>query len=172
MKISALRQACSTISRTAALLILDNHHRHVNLDVINYAKDNHVTLLSFPPHCSHELQPLDKSVYGPFKTSVHQASDSWMRDPQNAGKSMSIHIIPHLTGYAFPKAFSTDNIVSGFSTTGIWPFDRNVFPTDKFLPSSIRDRPLMPDGGSDGRDSPSAPALSLCPSTSQAGYFF
>ena len=49
------------------LLILDNHQSHVSLEVINYAKENNITLLSFPPHCSHEMLPLDKSVYGPMK---------------------------------------------------------------------------------------------------------
>ena len=57
------------------LLILDNHQSHIEVQVLNYAKENHITLLSFPPHCSHELQPLDKSVLGHFKTYVNQASD-------------------------------------------------------------------------------------------------
>ena len=50
------------------LLLLDNHASHVSLAVINYCKENDIVLLSFPPHCSHELQPLDKTVYGPLKT--------------------------------------------------------------------------------------------------------
>ena len=124
------------------LLILDNHQSHVNLDAINYAKDNHISLLSFPPHCSHELQPLDVSVYGPFKTYINQASDSWMRDRKNAGKGMNIHVIPSLVGYAFPKAFSTTNITAGFRATGIWPFDKNIFPPEKFFSAMTTDRPL------------------------------
>lgn len=129
-------------SQHPVLLLLDNHHSHISLDVINYAKDNHITLLSFPPHCSHQLQPLDKAVYGPFKTFINAASDNWMREPQNAGKSMSIHVIPLLVSYAFPKAFTTTNITSGFRATGIWPFDRHTFPPETFLPSSVTDRPF------------------------------
>lgn len=124
------------------LLILDNHQSHINLDVISYAKENHVTLLSFPPHCSHKLQPLDISVFGPFKTYINQASDSWMRNPANAGKSMSIHVIPSLVSYAFPKAFSTTNITAGFRATGIWPFDKSIFPPESFISASTTDRPL------------------------------
>ena len=125
------------------LLILDNHQSHVSLDVITYAKEHHVTLLSFPPHCSHKLQPLDVSVYGPFKTYINQASDSWMRDPANAGKSMTIHVIPSLVSYAFPKAFSTSNIIAGFRSTGIWPFDKSVFPPEAFVSATTTDRPLL-----------------------------
>ena len=35
------------------LLLLDNHETHVNINVIQTAKDNGIVLLSFPPHCSH-----------------------------------------------------------------------------------------------------------------------
>lgn len=52
------------------LLLLDNHHSHIGLDTINFARENGIVMLSFPPHCSHKLQPLDRSVFGPFKKSV------------------------------------------------------------------------------------------------------
>lgn len=38
-------------------LILDNHHSHISIGMMDYAKNNHTTLLSFPPHCSQALQP-------------------------------------------------------------------------------------------------------------------
>ena len=60
----------------------------INATVIGYlvsykliSPHQHGTLLSFPPHCSHQLQPLDKAVYGPFKTNINAASDNWV----NAG---------------------------------------------------------------------------------------
>ncbi|CAH2016563.1 unnamed protein product [Acanthoscelides obtectus] len=49
------------------LLLLDNHDSHLSIDSLDYLKENGVTVLSFPPHCSHKLQPLDRSVYGPLK---------------------------------------------------------------------------------------------------------
>ncbi|KAK3760524.1 hypothetical protein RRG08_022809 [Elysia crispata] len=72
------------------------------LGAIVFCKSNNITLLSFPPLCSHELQPLDKSVYGPFKT-YYQAGDNWMRNPLNAGETMTIHTSPKLISYAFEK---------------------------------------------------------------------
>lgn len=44
------------------LLLLDNHHSHVNVEVVTKAKNNHTILLSFPPHCSHNLQPMSVSM--------------------------------------------------------------------------------------------------------------
>ncbi|XP_041475762.1 uncharacterized protein LOC121424221 [Lytechinus variegatus] len=57
------------------LLLLDNHESHVALSVINFCRDHGIVLVSFPPHCSHKLQSLDRSVFGPFKKFVNEASD-------------------------------------------------------------------------------------------------
>ncbi|XP_065671971.1 uncharacterized protein LOC136089810 [Hydra vulgaris] len=51
------------------LLLLDNHQSHLSVQLITLCKDNRIVLLSFPPHCSHKLQPLDRSVFGPFKNA-------------------------------------------------------------------------------------------------------
>lgn len=49
------------------LLILDGHSTHTkNLEVIDYARENGVSLLCLPPHCSHRLQPLDVSFMKPL----------------------------------------------------------------------------------------------------------
>jgi len=42
-------------------------------------------------------------LYGPFKSFFNAACDSWMREPQNAGKSMSIHVIPSMVSYRRPS---------------------------------------------------------------------
>ena len=130
-------------AESPVLLILDNHASHVNSEVIQYCKMNNITLLSFPPHCSHEMQPLDKSVYGPFQTFYDQSVDRWCKDPLNAGKQMSIHTIPLMVSYAFPKAFTPQNIIAGFRSTGICPLDPNVFPDHKFSPTYSTDHPLI-----------------------------
>ncbi|XP_043465738.1 MFS-type transporter clz9-like [Leptopilina heterotoma] len=49
------------------LLLLDNHAFHLSIEILDMAIENGVTMLSFPHHCSHCLQPLDVSVYGPTK---------------------------------------------------------------------------------------------------------
>ena len=122
------------------VLLLDNHQSHTSIEVIDYAKENNITLLSFPQaHCSHRLQPLDVGVYGPFKAYYNQAADNWMRE--NPAQPMTIHVIPKLVAYALPKAMTPSNILSGFRSTGIFPFDRNIFGDDAFMASYVTDRP-------------------------------
>jgi hypothetical protein len=52
------------------LLLLDNHSSHLDLKVINFASDNQIVMLTFPPQCSHKLQPLDVSVNGAIQRSA------------------------------------------------------------------------------------------------------
>ena len=124
-------------------MILDNHSSHVSLEVINYAKANDIAILSFPPHSSHELHPLEKTVFGPFKTFFNHGAENWMRQKENAGKLMTIHVIQSIVSYAFPKAMTPANITSGFRATGIRPSDRNLFPQEKFLSANSTDRPIF-----------------------------
>ena len=49
------------------VLLMDNHISHLSIDAIDMAKENGLRLFTFPPHCSHKLQPLDVGVSGPFK---------------------------------------------------------------------------------------------------------
>ncbi len=53
------------------LLILDNHSSHLSVRGIEFCRENGIVMLSFPPHCSHKLQPLDRTVYGPLKRHVN-----------------------------------------------------------------------------------------------------
>lgn len=94
------------------LLLLDNHHSHMSLDIINFARDSGIIMLSFPPHTSHKLQPLDRAVYGPFKKYVSSLQDMWMR--ANPARPMSIYHLPAIAGEAWKRAANQTNASSGF----------------------------------------------------------
>lgn len=121
------------------LLLLDNHSSHIDINVVDKAKENSVIMLSFPPHCTHRLQPLDVGVNGPFKSYCAKAQDIWLRN--NAGKTMSIYEIPGIVKYAWPLAATPSNISNAFRKAGIWPFNPTIFTDDDFAPSYVTDRP-------------------------------
>ena len=122
------------------LLLLDNHDSHTSIHVIDYCRDNGVVLLSFPPHCSHKLQPLDRSVYGPFKKYYNAACGAFLKT--NRGLPMTMLDIPEIAKQALPLATTPANIQKGFQVAGIFPFNDNVFADDEFLPSYTTDRPM------------------------------
>ncbi|KAB0790097.1 hypothetical protein PPYR_15584 [Photinus pyralis] len=123
------------------LLILDNHESHLSISVLNYCKLNGVVLLSFPPHTSHRLQPLDRTVYGPLKRYYNSAADGWMKS--NPGKPMTIYDIPGVLAKALPLAATPNNIQNGFAVTGIWPYNRDIFTDQDFLPAEVTNRPFV-----------------------------
>ena len=125
--------------QSPALAILDNHESHLSVEVLDYAKEHGMIMLSFPPHCSHMMQPLDKTVFGPFKKYYAAAMKGWMSD--NKGRPLGIYNVPSLVAQAYPKAMTPENITAGFRATGIFPHDRNVFPPDAYLPAQTTDRP-------------------------------
>ncbi|KAH9643097.1 hypothetical protein HF086_008813 [Spodoptera exigua] len=59
------------------LLLVDNHESHVTIEAVNYARDNGIVYLSFPPYTTHRLQPLDIGVFGPFKAKLKIAFNDW-----------------------------------------------------------------------------------------------
>lgn len=122
------------------LLLLDNHQSHIDIFVVEKAKSNSIIMLSFPPHCTHRLQPLDVGVNAPFKNYCAKAQDNWLRN--NPGKTMSIYEIPEIVRYALPLAVTPVNVMSAFRKAGIWPYDPNVFTEDDYAPSYVTDRPL------------------------------
>jgi hypothetical protein len=121
------------------LLILDNHESHIYLEAVLYAKENGVVLLTFPPHCSHKMQPLDISVYGPFKAYLRAKFGEWQTNHPH--ERFQITHTANLVGQAYPLAFTPNNITSGFSKPGIWPFSRSAFTDADFIAAKVSDRP-------------------------------
>lgn len=123
------------------LLLIDNHESHCSLNAIQFARDNGICLLSFPPHTTHRLQPLDVGVYSSFKTKCAIAFNDWLIS--NPGKTISIRNIPELTKVAYLQSFTTSNIINSFKKPGLWPLNTLAFSEDDYMPSYVTDRPLV-----------------------------
>ncbi|CAK9296132.1 unnamed protein product [Gordionus sp. m RMFG-2023] len=91
-------------------------------------------MLTIPPHCSHKLQPLDKTVFGTFKNFYNNSIDNWMRN--HIGKSFTIYDIPSIITMELPKATTPKNIQNGFLACGIYPYNPDVFSEDSYLISN------------------------------------
>ena len=96
-------------------------------------------MLTIPPKTSHRLQPLDVSVFGPFKRSYNKAMDNWMRT--YPGKTLTIYEVPALVKEAQLCALMPRNILSGFKNIGTWPYNPDIFAEEDFAAATITDRP-------------------------------
>lgn len=53
---------------------------------------------------------------------------------------MSIYDIARNLGQSYPRAFTPENITSGFKAAGICPFDKDIFKDEDFMASYVTDR--------------------------------
>lgn len=125
-------------SEDKALIIMDNHITHVNIQVIDFARENNIIILTLPPHCSHRMQPLDVAVYGPFKARYKVALNNWL--VSNPGKTVSLYEVAGFVNVAYSESFSIHNICKSFLKTGLYPFNSSIFTENDFLASSVTDR--------------------------------
>ncbi|KAJ8891182.1 hypothetical protein PR048_010697 [Dryococelus australis] len=49
----------------------------------------------------HKRQPLDRSIFGPFKSHYHKAMNNWMNSPGNAGKTVTIYNVCEIAGRSY-----------------------------------------------------------------------
>ncbi len=118
---------------------MDNHQSHIDYKVVKFAKDNGIVLLTFPPHCSHALQPLDVTVFGPFKAGLKHSHNDWIQS--HPGSRISIKEVASLCRIPYMQKINAENIIAGFAKTGIYPFNRSVIPESRYAPASVTDRP-------------------------------
>ncbi|XP_062711772.1 uncharacterized protein LOC134289633 [Aedes albopictus] len=117
------------------LLILDGHVSHTkNLQFLDLARENHVTVVSLPPHCTHRLQPLDVSFMSPLKTYYSKAIEKFHRDTK--GQPVKQANISQLFAEAYAKAAQQTTAENGFRHTGLYPLDRKVFSDEDFAHSN------------------------------------
>jgi len=129
-----------------------------------------IVMLCLPPHTTHRMQPLDKTFFGPLKVNYNRECDKWM--VTNAGRRISQYEQASLFSAAYLRSATMEKAVSGFKSTGLWPFNPDVFSAEDFRASLVTDEPpldkvgLLPsdcDLGSSGLGSAVVSAPSLIP---------
>lgn len=89
-----------------------------------------IVMLSLAPHSSHRMQPLDVTFFGPLKAAYRREYDFFMKS-----KAM-VKITPYDLSEIFNKAYSNvasiQKGVSGFSATGIYSLNPNIFSDEDF----------------------------------------
>ncbi|KAK9700607.1 DDE superfamily endonuclease [Popillia japonica] len=117
------------------LLIADGHYSHTrNMDVINLARENHVSIISLPPYSTHKLQPLDKTFMGSFKAYYSEEIRKWIRKNQLA---VTIFVLVELLANALLKAETSEIAKKGFEVTGIYKLNRHIFSDANFIAEEI-----------------------------------
>ncbi|KAJ8926270.1 hypothetical protein NQ314_021391, partial [Rhamnusium bicolor] len=117
------------------LIIYDGYSTHVNIPLIELARDNDVTILKLTPHSSHLLQPLNLSVFKSVKDRWDLKLVTWQR--KNIGHKIPKKVFSELIGETW-KDLDTEIIRNSFKKAGIHPFNRHVIPDDKYHPEALK----------------------------------
>jgi hypothetical protein len=83
-------------------------------------------MLTFPPHTTHQLQPLDDTAMSPLSTFYEQEVRKWMFN--HPGRGITIYEVGKMFNAAFQRAALVQTAVNGFKKTGIFPYNPDVFP--------------------------------------------
>ena len=112
------------IKERPLILFYDGHATHYTADVISAARDDNVHLFVLPPHSSHLLQPLDVTVFSPFKNKLRHCVHKWMAG--HPTRVITRDELPGLICQAIQGSMTVPTIMSGFRATGIFPFNKDV----------------------------------------------
>ena len=102
------------------ILINDGFGTHESLEIMKYCWENNIILCRLPSHTSHKLQPCDVGAFSPLKQHYREGVERLYRGGSNViGKQH----FTKLYDQARSKAFTRRNILSGWSKTGLYPFN-------------------------------------------------
>ena len=118
------------------------------------ARDNGTLMLSLPPHTTHRMQPLDRTFYKPLMTNYNAAADRWMRS--HAGRAITMYQICSLFGEAYKKTATMTTATNGFSCSGIWPCNRDIFTDTDYAADDrfVEDKDHSPEDAPAPQQSP------------------
>lgn len=109
----------------------------VSWDAWSFRAQEGIHVLALPPHTTHFLQPLDRSLFGPFNKAFNKFCSDFLS--KSALNIINKWTFPSLFKSAWENGVTSENIVSGFRACGIYPFNPHAIPISAYLPSLASD---------------------------------
>ena len=102
------------------LLLFDGHGSHIDFETSRIARENGVVLMSLPPHCTHILQPLDRTVFGPLKQAYESAA---LAQKNLTRRTINEGVFGKIFADAWKHALNSSLITDAFDHCGIFPIN-------------------------------------------------
>ena len=106
-------------------LLVDGSKTHLTLQGLQKMKSWGVEVVVPPPHLTDVIQPLDKAVFRALKASFRKKEEHWERKNHHRAPTPADFV--QLWTDAYVDAVTPRNILSGFRSCGISPFDPQYF---------------------------------------------
>lgn len=114
------------------MLLLDGHSSHHTPTLLQFARENNICILGYPPHCTHALQGLDVVCFARMKEAW---KDEITAHETRTGQPVKKADFAEVFGKAFLKAFTPGTVLAAFEATGIYPYNPTVITDAQMKPS-------------------------------------
>lgn len=134
LHVKAKRKSLNLPDNQKAILYADNHASRTNSSMLDILKANNIELVTFPPHTTHCLQPIDRRICGPFKSKLK----SKMQFAKELGNKTDrrIQLLQIGAKSLYESLFFID-VIESFRVTGLYPFSLiNMLDFDRISTSS------------------------------------
>lgn len=124
------------------LLIFDGASSHLDDRIVDAADDDDIVLYCLPSNTTHELQPLDKSVNRSYEH--YWDEEVLLYAYQHPNQKLTKMRFNKKFTKVWSRCMTQKNIVNGFRTTGLYPYNPNAIPEEAYAPSILTQ---LPDPG-------------------------
>lgn len=101
------------------ILLVDGHDSHERHSVLSMARRNNIIIIRFPSHCTHLIQPLDLTYFGPFKAAYLNAMEAIMKAWDVTKKTITASEFVRAVKMATDEMAEKQVINSGFQAMGL-----------------------------------------------------
>jgi len=104
------------------ILYLDGHLSHVTIPLVSFCREKQIELIALYPDTTHIMQPLDITVFHPFKDIWKKVVPKWKAE-NNISRLTKEHF-PNVLKKALDSFTEEKKVVqSGFRASGLMPFN-------------------------------------------------
>ena len=108
------------------LIIMDGAKCHLDYSIVQAAEARDFMLFCLPSNTTHELQPMDKSVFSAFESYWNdELMNYWTRTED---RDLPKHRFGNIFIPVWEKAATPRNVSAGFEACGIYPWNPNRIP--------------------------------------------
>lgn len=106
------------------LLIMDQLHGHMTIEVMEFCRRRRIILLFLPSRCTWCFQPLDVGVFHSFHSACMKLLAACLAQQFTINRNT---IVSLYGAAAFECAFTPDVIKSAWAESGLFPINRGTF---------------------------------------------
>lgn len=120
MQDNLIKYICTYLPETKnnpLLVLYDGHRSHCSLEQIEWAKSQNNIFFVLPAHCSHLIQSLNVTCFGPLEVAWNAACHKCLGE--SGGCTVSRYDVWHIACRVYTPTLTFNNITSAFRKCGI-----------------------------------------------------